>query len=59
MFLLWTLSIVLWFVFLFLTGMLASSKGHSPLVWTLVAVFLPVIAFIIVLLLPDRTRSVA
>jgi hypothetical protein len=54
----WVLSIVLWVVFLVLTMSIARSKGHSGLLWGLLAVFLPLITFIIVLLLPPR-RSVA
>jgi len=56
MFLLWIISIVLWAVFLVLTGAMAASKGHSPVLWVILAVFLPVIAFIIVLLLPPKER---
>jgi len=33
---------------------IARSKGHSPLLWGLLAVFLPGITLIIVLLLPNR-----
>jgi hypothetical protein len=33
---------------------IARSKGHSPLLWGLLAIFLPVITLIIVLLLPNR-----
>ena len=37
------------------TALLAHRKGRSALVWAVVALFLPLIALIVVLLLPART----
>ena len=51
----WLLIAVAWIVFLFLTMSIARSKGHSALLWGLLAVFLPLITVIIVLLLPNRS----
>jgi hypothetical protein len=34
---------------------IASSKGRSPLLWGLLAVFMPLIALLIIALLPSRT----
>jgi uncharacterized membrane protein YhaH (DUF805 family) len=53
----WLVMVVAWVVFLGLTMAIARSKGHSPLLWGILAVFLPLVTVIIVLLLPDRTRS--
>jgi hypothetical protein len=54
MFFLWIIAVVLWLVFLVITARIAASKGHSPVLWGLLAVFFPIIAFVIVLLLPAR-----
>ncbi len=51
----WLIVFFLWVVFLTLTMSIARSKGHSPLLWGLLACFLPGITVIIVLLLPVRT----
>jgi len=56
-FLWWIVIVFFWIVFLTLTMSIARSKGHSPLLWGLLAVFLPLITVIIVLLLPDRTAA--
>lgn len=56
-FLWWTLAFVFWVIFLTLTMTIARSKGHSPLLWGLLAVFLPLISVIIVLLLPPRSPA--
>jgi Na+-translocating ferredoxin:NAD+ oxidoreductase RnfA subunit len=53
----WLLIVFFWVVFLAITMALARSKGHSPLLWGILAVFLPLITVIILLVLPDRTRS--
>ena len=37
----WLLIVTLWVIFLAVTMSLARSKGHSPLLWGLLAVFLP------------------
>ncbi len=53
--LVWWLIIALsWVIFLTFTMSVARSKGHSPLLWGLLAVFLPGITLIVVLLLPNR-----
>lgn len=54
MFFIWLIAAVLWFVFLVLTGRIAASKGHSPVLWVILAIFFPIIAFVIVLLLPAK-----
>lgn len=53
----WLVVFALWVVFLTLTMSIARSKGHSPLLWGLLACFLPLITVIIVLLLPAKTQS--
>jgi hypothetical protein len=53
----WLVIVFFWIVFLMLTMTIARSKGHSPLLWGLLAVFFPLITVIIVLLLPDRTSA--
>jgi hypothetical protein len=53
----WLIFVALWFIFLMVTMGIARSKGHSALLWGLLACFLPLITVIIVLLLPDRTRA--
>jgi len=50
----WLVIAFFWIVFLSFTMSVARSKGHSPLLWGLLAVFFPVIALVIVLLLPNR-----
>lgn len=50
----WLLAAFLWFVFLVITMSIARSKGHSALLWGLLAVFLPLITVVIVLLLPNK-----
>ena len=56
-FLWWLVVFALWVVFLTLTMSIARSKGHSPLLWGLLACFLPLITVVIVLLLPPKTQS--
>lgn len=56
-FLWWLVIVFFWIVFLTLTMTIARSKGHSPLLWGLLAIFLPLITVIIVLLLPDRSSA--
>jgi Na+-translocating ferredoxin:NAD+ oxidoreductase RnfA subunit len=53
----WLLIVALWVIFLSVTMSIARSKGHSPLLWGLLAVFLPGITLIIVLLLPNRALA--
>jgi hypothetical protein len=51
----WLLIVAFWIIFLYFTMSIAASKGHSPLLWGLLAVFFPLITLIIVLLLPRRS----
>ena len=53
----WLIFFVLWVVFLTITMSIARAKGHSALLWGLLACVLPGITVIIVLLLPDRTQG--
>ncbi len=55
---LWVLiAIIVDILFILITMSIAARKGHSPLLWGLLAVFLPLIALIIVLILPDRRMA--
>ncbi len=55
---LWVLiAIIVDILFILITMSIAARKGHSPLLWGLLAVFLPLIALIIVLILPDRRTA--
>jgi hypothetical protein len=54
MFFVWIIGIVLWLVLITLTARIAASKGHSPVLWGILAVFLPVIALLIVFALPSK-----
>ena len=53
----WLIFVFLWVVFLYVTITIARSKGHSGLLWGILACFFPLITIIIVLLLPDRSRG--
>jgi hypothetical protein len=50
----WLIIALFWVIFLTFTMSVARSKGRSPLLWGLLAVFFPLITLIIVLLLPNR-----
>jgi hypothetical protein len=50
----WLIIAFFWVIFLYFTMSVARSKGHSPLLWGLLAVFFPLITLIVVLLLPNR-----
>ena len=50
----WLIIVAFWVIFLTFTMSIARSKGHSPLLWGLLAIFFPLITLIIVLLLPNR-----
>jgi len=50
----WLIVVAFWVIFLGITMSIARSKGHSPLLWGLLAVFFPLITVIVVLLLPNR-----
>lgn len=51
----WLIAAAFWIFFLSATMSIARSKGHSALLWGLLAVFFPGITLIIVLLLPNRS----
>ena len=50
----WLIFVLAWAVFLVFTVTLARAKGRSALLWGLLACFFPVIAIIILLLMPSR-----
>jgi len=51
----WLIFVLAWAVFLFITIVIARSKGRSALFWGILACFFPFITIIIVLLLPPRS----
>ena len=53
----WLIFFAFWVIFLTLTMSIARSKGHSPLLWGILACFFPGITVIVVLLLPARSRA--
>ena len=55
-FLWWIIAVVLWAVFIYFTFMLAASKGRSPLLWVILAIFFPLITIIILLVIPSKAR---
>jgi Na+-translocating ferredoxin:NAD+ oxidoreductase RnfA subunit len=55
-FLWWIIAVVLWAVFIYFTFMLAASKGRSPLLWVILAIFFPLITIIILLIIPSKAR---
>jgi Na+-translocating ferredoxin:NAD+ oxidoreductase RnfA subunit len=52
----WIIFVALWAIFIYFTFVLAASKGRSPLLWVILALFLPLITIILLLVLPDRSR---
>jgi Na+-translocating ferredoxin:NAD+ oxidoreductase RnfA subunit len=52
----WIIAVVLWAVFIYFTFMLAASKGRSPLLWVILAIFFPLITIIILLIIPSKAR---
>ena len=56
----WLIVVFLWVIFIYFTFALAASKGRSPLLWVILAIFFPLITIIILLVLPptDRARGV-
>jgi hypothetical protein len=52
----WMVSIFLWVLFIYFTFLLAASKGRSPLLWVILAVFFPLITIIILLIIPSKSR---
>ena len=55
-FLWWILGLVLWMVFIYFTFLLAASKGRSPLLWVILAIFFPLITIIVLLVIPAKSR---
>jgi Na+-translocating ferredoxin:NAD+ oxidoreductase RnfA subunit len=49
--------VFLWVIFIYFTFALAVRKGRSPLLWVILALFLPLITIILLLVLPDRSKS--
>ena len=52
----WIIAVVLWVIFIYFTFVLAASKGRSPFLWVILALFLPLITIIILLILPPKDR---
>ena len=52
----WMVFVVLWVIFIYFTFVLAASKGRSPFLWVILALFLPLITITLLLVLPDRSR---
>ena len=50
----WILGVIIWVVFIYFTFMLAASKGRSPLLWVILAIFFPLITIIILLILKPK-----
>ena len=48
---------VIWVGLVVLTAWLAAKKGYGPALWTIIAIFFPLIAFIVVLVLPRRSQA--
>ena len=55
-FLWWIVGIFLWALFIYFTFMLAASKGRSPLLWVILAIFFPLITIIVLLVIPAKSR---
>ena len=53
----WMVLIFLQVLFIYFTFALAASKGRSPFLWVLLAIFFPLITIIILLVLPARSRQ--
>jgi hypothetical protein len=53
----WIIWVVLWALFLYVTFALAVSKGRSPILWVILAIFFPLITVIVLLILPNRSGS--
>ena len=49
--------LVLWVGSIVLTAWLAARKGYSPALWTVIAVFFTLVALVVMLVLPSRTRA--
>jgi hypothetical protein len=53
----WMVIVFLWVMFIFFTWALAASRGRSPFLWVLLAIFFPLITIILLLVLPDRSKQ--
>ena len=49
--------LVIWVGLVALTAWLAVRNGYGPALWTIIAIFFPLIAFIVVLVLPRRSPA--
>jgi hypothetical protein len=56
-FLWWIVGVALWAIFIYLTYTIAASKGRSPLLWVILAIFFPLITIIVLLLIPAKSRQ--
>lgn len=54
-FLWWIIGVILWVVFIYFTYVLAVSKGRSPLLWVILAIFFPLITIIVLLIIKPRS----
>ena len=52
----WIIAVFFWVLFIYFTFLLAASKGRSPLLWVILAVFFPLITIIILLIIPSKFR---
>lgn len=52
----WIVAVFLWVLFIYFTFMLAASKGRSPLLWVILAIFFPLITIIVLLIIPAKSR---
>jgi hypothetical protein len=50
-------GLVIWVALVVFIARLAARKGYSLAVWAIIAFFFTLLALIIVLVLPDRTRT--
>jgi Na+-translocating ferredoxin:NAD+ oxidoreductase RnfA subunit len=50
----WLIIVAVWVMFIYFTFALAASKGRSPFLWIILAIFLPLITVILLLILPPR-----
>ena len=53
----WLIILFFWIMFMYFTFALAASKGRSPLLWVILAIFFPLITIIILLVLPPRSGA--
>ncbi len=55
-FLWWIIAVVVWVLFIYFTFLLAASKGRSPFLWVILAIFFPLITIIVLLIIPSKAR---